>query len=63
MQCDARKSSQNISVVPKNQIPQKTFEEIITIVVDEGDMNSTVPTNSTNQSTYKSLPSENCREE
>ena len=59
---DTRKSAQHISVAPKKQIPQKTFEEIITIV-DESDMNSTVPTNSTNQSTYVSLPSEHCREE
>ena len=59
---DARKSAQNISVAPKKQIPQKKFEEIITII-DESDMNSTVPTNSTNQSTYISLPSEHCREE
>ena len=35
---------------PKKQIPQKTFEDVITIV-DESDMNSTVPTNCTNQST------------
>ena len=47
---DARKSAQNISVAPKKQIPQKTFEDVITIV-DESDMNCTVPTNCTNQST------------
>ena len=59
---DARKSAQNISVAPKKQITHKTFEEIITIV-DESDMNSAVPANSTNQSTYISLPSEYYREE
>ena len=59
---DARKSAQNISVAPKKQIPHKTLEEIITIV-NESDMNFTVPTNSTNQSTYISLSSEHCRKE
>ena len=59
---DARRSAKNISVAPKKQIPHKTFEEIITIV-NESDMNSTVPTNSTNQSTYISLSSEHCRKE
>ena len=59
---DARKSAQNISVPQKKQIPQKTFEEIITIV-DESDMNSTVPTNNTNQSTYISLPSKHFSEQ
>ena len=46
----------HISVASKKQVPQKTFEGIITIV-DESDMIYTVPTNSTNQSTYISLPS------
>ena len=32
-------------------------------MADESDMNSTVPTNSTNQSTCISPPSEHCREE
>ena len=59
---DPNKTAQNISVAAKKQIPQKMFEEIITIV-DESDMNSAVPTNTTNQSTYISLPSEYCREE